>query len=142
MKKMKPVACLCCLLLAIAARGYGQSNHHSKEQKQQIMTQQILIDKFTVPQPAIDTFMERVRYNRSFIRQLPGFVRDAAYAHTDEKGNLTFVTVAVWESETAIQEARAAVQAEYKRLGFNMQQMLEQLNITIDRGIYREVEEQ
>ena len=106
------------------------------------MTQQTLIDRFIVPQPAIDTFMQRVNYNRNFIKQLPGFIHDAAYQHRDEKGNLIFVTVAVWENETVINNAKAAVQAEYKKIGFNMPQFLEQAGITIERGIYEEVTEE
>ena len=123
------------MLLLAFTQVSGQQNN------KKIMTQQTLIDRFIVPQPAIDTFMQRVNYNRNFIKKLPGFMHDAAYQHRDEKGNLIFVTVAVWENETVISNAKAAVQAEYKRIGFNMPQFLEQAGIIIERGIYEEVEE-
>ena len=132
---MKQFSCLCLLLLLAFNQVSGQQNN------KKVMTQQTLIDRFIVPQPAIDAFMQRVNYNRNFIKKLPGFVHDAAYQHKDEKGNLIFVTVAVWENESVINNAKAAVQAEYKRIGFNMPQFLEQTGITIERGIYEEVVE-
>ncbi|HEY5825297.1 MAG TPA: hypothetical protein VIT44_13075, partial [Cyclobacteriaceae bacterium] len=96
------------------------------------------IDKFVVPMKAKDVFMERVKTNRSFIKTLPGFIEDHTYERTDENGNLVFITIAVWENEEFVRKAKEAVQAEYKRQGFNMPQFLEQLNISIDRGMYKE----
>jgi steroid delta-isomerase-like uncharacterized protein len=98
------------------------------------------IDRFTVPSTARDEFYERMEYNRNFIKKLPGFVKDAAYGRTDENGNLICVTVAIWESEEAVHKAKEAVQAEYKRIGFDPAEMLGRLNIAIDRGIYQPIE--
>jgi steroid delta-isomerase-like uncharacterized protein len=100
------------------------------------------IDKFFVPAAAKKEFYERVRINRRFIKQLPGFIGDAAYEYTDENGNLVFVTVAQWESKEAIGKAKEAVQAEYQKEGFDMPGMLKRLNITIDRGVYTDAGEQ
>ena len=96
------------------------------------------IDKFVVPMNAQEEFMERVKINRSFIRTLPGFVEDHAYERKDENGDLIFITIAVWENEEFVKKAKEVVQAEYKRQGFNMPQFLEQLHITMDRGLYKE----
>jgi steroid delta-isomerase-like uncharacterized protein len=96
------------------------------------------IDKFFVPSPARQPFYERMRINRNFIKNLPGFIEDAVYEHTDEKGNLICITVAKWESKQAVDEAKQAVQAEYKRQGFDPAQMFEQLGILMERAIYRE----
>lgn len=97
------------------------------------------IDKFLVPAAAKTEFLERMHLNRSFLRTLPGFIRDNAYEYTDEHGDLICVTVAVWESREAVDNAKQAVQAEYKREGFDMQAMLKRLNIQIDRGVYTEL---
>jgi len=35
-----------------------------------------------------------------------------------------------------MEKAKEAVQAEYKKQGFDMSAMLKRLNITIDRGVY------
>lgn len=96
------------------------------------------IDKFFVPEKGRQEFMERLNINRNFIKTLPGFVEDAAYEHTDEHGNLIFITIAVWENEEALEKAKETVQAAYKKQGFNLAEMIERLKITMDRGIYQE----
>jgi steroid delta-isomerase-like uncharacterized protein len=98
-----------------------------------------LIDKFFVPAAAKGEFYERMHINRNFIRTLPGFVKDEAYEYTDDNGNLICVTVAQWADKAAVAKAKEAVQAEYKKEGFDMPAMLKRLNITIDRGIYATV---
>jgi heme-degrading monooxygenase HmoA len=101
--------------------------------------EQILIDKIVVPGTSKQEFIERMNINRNFIKRLPGFVGDAAYEQSDGQGNLVYVTVAVWQNEDALTNAKEAVQAEYKKENFNMPEMLKRLNITIDRGIYKKV---
>lgn len=97
------------------------------------------IDKFLVPADAKNEFMERTGINRSFIRKLPGFIEDAVYERTDEQGNFIIVTVAVWKDEEALRQAKDAVQAEYRKQGFNPAEMMQRLHIVMDRGIYAEV---
>ena len=98
------------------------------------------IDKFLVPAKAKEEFMQRANFNRSFIKNLPGFIEDAAYERTDEQGNLVFITIAVWENEEVVKKAKEAVQSEYKKQGFDLAAMLQRLNITIDRGMYAEAD--
>ncbi|MBT1696204.1 ester cyclase [Fulvivirgaceae bacterium PWU4] len=99
------------------------------------------IDKFFIPAAAKQAFYERMHINRDFIKKLPGFIEDAAYEYTDNDGNLICVTVALWENREALNKAREAVQAEYKKQGFDAAEMFQRLNIKADRGIYTEVEE-
>ena len=102
---------------------------------------QILIDKITVPKAALAEFTLRMNINRAFIKTLPGFIGDSVYQSAENPDALSYVTVAIWESEEAIQQAKNAVQAEYKREGFNMPAMLERTGINIERGIYRQIDE-
>jgi predicted ester cyclase len=99
------------------------------------------IDKFVIPAAAVKEFSERMRINRAFVRHLPGFIDDAAYSYTDSEGNYICVTVAQWASKAAVNNAKEAVQAEYKRQGFDMPAMLKRLNITMDRGLYTQLPE-
>lgn len=99
------------------------------------------IDKFLVPAPAIKEFKERVKINRDFIKNLPGFIEDAAYEYTDNEGNLILVTVALWKNQEALNAAKEAVQAEYKKTGFDAPALFKRLNITMDRGIYTQTHE-
>jgi heme-degrading monooxygenase HmoA len=94
------------------------------------------IDKFFVPAGAIGEFHERVHINRSYIKTLPGFIADAAYERMDEQGNLICITVARWVNLEAVSKAKAAVQEEYKKEGFDLMAMIKRLNITVDRGLY------
>jgi predicted ester cyclase/heme-degrading monooxygenase HmoA len=99
------------------------------------------IDKFFVPAAAIEAFRERVQINRNFIKKLPGFIEDAAYEYTGNDGNLIYITVALWQSQEVLNNAKEAVQAEYKKEGFNAAEMFKKLNITVDRGIYTQIHE-
>jgi predicted ester cyclase len=99
------------------------------------------IDKFFVPATAQKEFLERMSYNQRFIKTLPGFIRHEAFEKTDEKGNMTMITIAVWENMDSVSKAKEAVEAEYKRIGFNLPDFLQRLNITIERGLYEAIGE-
>jgi predicted ester cyclase len=99
------------------------------------------IDKFFVPFAAKKEFYERMSINRHFIKNLSGFIEDVAYEYTDASGNLICVTVATWKNREAVDKAKEAVQAEYKKQGFDAAAMFKRLNITVERGIYTGVEE-
>lgn len=99
--------------------------------------QVVFIDKFVIPAAAKEEFMKRTDYNRKFIRNLPGFVRDEVYEGADMAGNTLLTTIAVWESQEALARAKEAVQAEYKRIGFNTAEFTKQMGITLDRGVYK-----
>jgi heme-degrading monooxygenase HmoA len=100
---------------------------------------QIFIDKFTVPKNVYEEFVQRMNSNRNFLRTISGFVEDTAYERTDENGAVIVITVAVWDSREALENAKKAVQVEYKKIGFNPAEMLARLNITMDRGTYKEI---
>lgn len=98
------------------------------------------IDHFTIPPAAVDTFKARMKHNRDFIHRLPGFIEDHAYTYTDGQGNLVCVTIARWSGEEALGKAKAAVQAEYKKQGFDPAAFLQQWGIRMERGVFREAE--
>lgn len=103
------------------------------------MERKIFIDKFFVPANAAEEFVQRMDYNRTFLRKLQGFVSDQAYQQTDENENKIFITVAIWESLDAINKAKEAIQAEYKRIGFNMPDFIQKHDIKMEREIYQEI---
>ncbi|TGM00973.1 antibiotic biosynthesis monooxygenase [Leptospira barantonii] len=100
----------------------------------------ILIDQFTVPQKARKEFLERLNINRNFIHTLSGFVKDSVYEAATEEGKFKVVTVAVWETEEKFQNAKSAVALEYKKQGFDINAMIQRLEMTIERGIYNEMQ--
>lgn len=99
------------------------------------------IDKFIVPKNASEEFFSRMGFIRTFLKSLPGYVGEEAYERTNEDGNLVVITIAVWENQDALSKAKEAVQAEYKRVGFNPAEMFKRLNISIERGIYNQLSE-
>lgn len=99
------------------------------------------IDKFVVPAAAKKEFYERVHINRAMIKKLPGFIEDAVYEYTDDKGQLICVTVALWQSKEALAKAKETVQAEYKKQAFDMPAFIQRLGINVDRGVYTRVGE-
>ena len=100
---------------------------------------QIFIDRFNVPQSAVNEFVDRMNLNRNFIQSVSGFIKDTVYKRTDENGDLIIITIAEWKDETSLVNAKELVQSEYKRIGFNPQEMMTRLNITMERNIYTEL---
>ena len=100
----------------------------------------VLIDKFFIPGESKTEFVTRMKLNRDFIKNLPGFAGDKVYEHTDEDGNFILVTVATWQSNEALNKAKEAVQREYQRINFNPPEMLNRLHIRMEREIYSELE--
>ncbi|WP_127128534.1 ester cyclase [Pseudoflavitalea rhizosphaerae] len=93
----------------------------------------IFIDRFVVPASALTEFKQRVKINRELIRTIPGFIEDATFENKDSNGNTIYVTIAQWTSQESLQKAKEAVQAAYKKEGFDIAAMLSRLNITLDR---------
>jgi hypothetical protein len=113
-------------------------NQKSMDTIQNDSSMKVLIDRFSMPESALPEFTDRMNYNRSLIKHLPGFVRDDVYEMKDEKGNWTIVTLATWQSQKYMDEAKKAVHEDYKRTGFNMQQFIQQRNIVLlERGTYQ-----
>jgi len=98
--------------------------------------QKVFIDKIVIPQNAIPQVMERLNYNTSFLEKQPGLIENIHYERTDEQGNLVVVTAATWENVAAVEQAKAAVQADYQRMGINLAEKLKEWGVTVDRGLY------
>lgn len=99
----------------------------------------IFIDKFLVPTNVKEEFIARMNHNRDYIKGLPGFVHDNAYEQAAADETLVIITVAVWEDEEALNQAKEAVQSEYKRTGFNPAEFMERLKVKMERGTYRKL---
>lgn len=94
------------------------------------------IDKFIIPNDAMDLFINQMQYNRAFIMNLSGFITDYVLSRQAQNGNLELVTVAVWKDQKSLDNAKNLVQEEYKRIGFNPHAFLQELSITMERQQY------
>lgn len=99
------------------------------------------VDKFFVPKTSVDEFTKQMKYNRTFITNLSGYIRGEAFKKTDDEGNLTIMTIASWEGQDKLNEAMKSVQTEFKRIGFNPVEFYQRLNITMEREQYEFVKE-
>ncbi|MEN2414296.1 hypothetical protein [Flavobacterium mesophilum] len=132
------IGIICLTLFSYKTNAQTADNNLQTETKKSENMKQIFIDKFIVPQKSKQEFLKRVDINRNIVKKLNGFVKDDAYERTDEKGDLIYITIAVWENETVLKKAKEIVQAEYKKEGFDIAEMLTRLNITMERNIYNE----
>jgi heme-degrading monooxygenase HmoA len=100
---------------------------------------QIFIDKFIIPAIAFEEFSNRMNYNRSFIKNIPGFIKDSVYKGMDDQNNIIIITIAEWQDEISLNAAKELVQSEYKKINFNPAEMMTRLNIKMERGIFNEL---
>lgn len=98
------------------------------------------VDKFKVPPAAREEFLARVRETHAILRVQPGLVDEFLLERAGGPGTFNFVTVAIWRDADAIENARAAVDADRARSGFDPAQMLERLGIEADLANYTRVE--
>lgn len=98
--------------------------------------QKILIDNLIVPEESKAQFLERLDRVQSFLKAQPGFVEGFLYEKKDEESRYNYVTLAVWASEEAFENASKALAAEYKKWGYDRQETRIKLRIQSERGIY------
>lgn len=98
--------------------------------------EKVLIDSFVVPAESRDAFLEASRYAQSVVKVLPGFVEGFVYEQNGGESRHNFLTIVVWESETAFANAKSRVAVEYAKRDFNPQATIQKLNIELVRSTY------
>ena len=134
------------LTIFFSQTAFSQKVNNNSSQKldnMQKKTQDIVyfVDKFFVPKTSIADFTRQLKYNRAFIINLSGYIRGDAFEKTDSDGNFTIMTIAVWESQDKLNEAKQSIQSEFKRIGFNPIEFYQRLNIKMEREQYEALEE-
>ena len=94
------------------------------------------VDKFFIPKTAIEEFTQRMQYNRTLIKSLPGFIKDEVIADKDSNGDLILMTIAEWQNEDYFNKAKDLVSIEYEKINFNPAKFTERLNIKMERQLY------
>lgn len=97
----------------------------------------VLIDKFIVSEESKAAFLAEVRKSSALLRTLPGFVEGFVYENTDVTSRQNVVTTAVWKDEEAFQNAKRSAAEEFKKIGFDPPEIMKNLKVEIERGIYR-----
>lgn len=99
------------------------------------------IDTFIIPEKARETFINRMNINRNLLKTLPGFIEDTAYEKTAGDSKFNYITIAVWESEEAITNAKKTVASQYEKEGFNLPEFIMENGIIMERAVYKEIRE-
>lgn len=97
----------------------------------------VLIDLFTVPEAARAAFLEQTNIARNVVKTLPGFVEGAIYERQGTGAEFAVLTVVVWASEAAFEQAKATVAETYRQIGFNPQATMQALNVELVRATYQ-----
>ncbi len=100
--------------------------------------EKVLIDLFIVPEAVKADFMRQAERVQQFISTLPGFIEGYIYIQSPETSESRYnvLTTAVWESEEAIENAKAALIRQYQTMGFNPQEALARLGVEKVRATY------
>lgn len=96
------------------------------------------VDKFSVPETAQEEFLSRVRQTHEVLRKQPGFVSDHLLEQFAGSGEFNFVTIAEWQGQQYLEDAKSPVAAMHEELNFNPAEMFDRLNIKADLGNYTE----
>lgn len=107
---------------------------------QSVNTSIYRVDKFVVPLAAREEFLSRVRATHHVLRRQPGFVRDLLLEQVAGPGRFNLVTIAEWDSQQAIDAARAVVAKAHSEAGFNPQETMARLGIEADIANYQAID--
>ncbi|MEC9244191.1 antibiotic biosynthesis monooxygenase [Nitratireductor rhodophyticola] len=95
------------------------------------------VDKFAVPAPAREEFLERVSATHALLRQQAGFLGDIILEQASGPGEFNFVTMVEWEGPEAIARAGEAVARMHSETGFDRHEMMDRLGIRADIANYQ-----
>ncbi len=70
----------------------------------------------------------------------PGFVRDVVLEQTSGPGRFNVVTLVEWQSQSAMEAAKAVVMAAHAKSGFKPQELFARLGIEADIANYTAVD--
>jgi heme-degrading monooxygenase HmoA len=99
------------------------------------------VDRFKVPVAGREEFLARVHETHVLLRTLPGFEGDLLLESEGDAEGSRIVTVALWKDHAAVVEARARVEADRRKTGFDPQQVIARLGVEADMGMYGEIAE-
>jgi heme-degrading monooxygenase HmoA len=97
------------------------------------------VDRFKVPAAARDQFLERARASHDLLRTIPGFVEDFFLERSDDSGVSNIVTIVVWQDAQAFHSAKATVEQQYQKRGYNPGEVLNRLGIEADMAAYTQL---
>jgi heme-degrading monooxygenase HmoA len=111
-------------------------NEEEPSRKERQM-QNIHVHELFVPKESQAEFLESARRSAALIKGLPGFIEGFLYEKKEGESRFNFMTIAVWESEEAYENAKAAVTLDNKQRGYNPQETTQRLGIEREQTIFQ-----
>lgn len=93
------------------------------------------IDRFTCPRDQLAAFKDRLAIIHHYLEGLDGCLY-SRIAVSESEEDARIVTVVEWRDQTALADARAAVNRFYEKLGFDPAAFLTERGIKGDFGTY------
>lgn len=97
------------------------------------------VDKFEVPEAALEEFWLNVRRTHAVLHEQRGFIDDVLLEKHSGPGAMNVVTVVRWSSADDLTAARRAAEASHADAGFDPAAFYERAGITADLGNFVEV---
>jgi len=97
------------------------------------------VDKFIVPTPAREEFLEKALHTQKFLRSLPGFLQDFVLEQSSGDGEFKVLTIVEWDSMESVEKAKPVVISMHKEINFNAQEMFTRLGIKVEQGYYSQI---
>jgi heme-degrading monooxygenase HmoA len=94
------------------------------------------IDSFAVPEASRGDFEAAMRRNLTFLNTLPGFMGHLVFEKAAGPSTFNIVTIAVWESPEAQDNAGTHVRAYYESIGFDPSRELARWGVKAEIGTY------
>lgn len=94
------------------------------------------IDKFAVPAAVMPDFLRRLRRIERLLAQQPGCLQNLVLVASDASAEFNVLTLVEWEDAEAMAAARADVQAQYAKEGFDPAAFMRQLGVRADMGSF------
>lgn len=96
--------------------------------------QRFRVDSFFVPDAVRAEFDAQMRKSLALLQTLPGFRGHVVFERTGGPTTFNVVTVAVWESQEAFENAGVVMRAHYQEAGFDMPATLARWGVKAELG--------
>ena len=98
-----------------------------------------VINKFVVPEEAVEAFLDEFSEHRAFLAAQPGFLSGALYRKAGGPGRFNLVNRARWESAGHLAAAREALGKLYEARGSDPGALYRRLGVEADIASYSEI---
>jgi heme-degrading monooxygenase HmoA len=95
------------------------------------------VDRFNVPIAAREEFLKRITDTHKILANQRGFVRDVLLEQPAGPDAFNLVTLAEWESQEAVEQAREVVAQFHRAAGFEPRALFASLGIRAELGNFR-----